>query len=137
MKNYFKKILTVCLIASLSVAAFGCSSKNNSSEAELPRETISLDQTKVPLTFEHETGAGIDVTEGGEKAEDTNTDASSAESAAVGEETKPKAETSVFAVPVTEIVKVTEAGGGDAAGIHGLYKAPGAFGRKTENRRGA
>ncbi len=114
MKHNFKKILTVCLIASLSVAAFGCSKNNNSSEAAPEagaQETISLDQTKVPLTFEHETGAGNDAAEttavpedAAESGEEGEAPATTAPSQA---ETKA-ASTSIAVVPVTEYVKVTD-----------------------------
>ena len=95
--------------------------ENESSSAEkqmLPEETISLDQTKEPLTFEHENGAGVDVTEDGEANENTQA-SSAAESAASGETANTPAETSVFAVPVTEIVKVTEADGQTATDAKG------------------
>ena len=116
MKHNFKKILTVCLIASLAVTAFGCSStsENGNSETVAPQETISLDQTKQSLTFVHDVGtseevteAGGDAAEGAENAEGSEASGGTATTAA-GNNTEKASTTSVTVVPATEYVKVTD-----------------------------
>ena len=60
MKNTMKKALTICLLATMTVMSFGCSSdsadNSNAGDGEpvTKQETISLDQTKQPLTFVHD-----------------------------------------------------------------------------------
>lgn len=114
LKHNFKKILTVCLIASLAVTAFGCSSDSGSSEASAPQETISLDQTKQPLTFVHDIGTDEEVTEANsdnaenaENAEGSEASGGTATTAS-GNNTEKASTTSVAVVPATEYVKVTD-----------------------------
>ena len=138
MKNSIKKSIVACLLASLAVTAFGCSSGTeetaSNAEANLPKETISLDQTKQELTFVHDIG-GDTVVEATEAKEndaqnaETKTDGDSAETDASGSDAandgtsadSSKATTAVTQTPVamTETVAVTDTAGQpvtDAAG---------------------
>ena len=114
----FKKVMMICLIASMAVSAFGCSQNNDSSsadsEADMPMETISLEKTKTPLTFVHETDAGNEeATEGGENAETTAQTATTAPAA------ETEAASAIAVMPVTEVVKVTDAKGQAATDASG------------------
>jgi len=112
MKKNLMKILLICLTASLTVTAFGCSkqesqesSAENNSTAEtgaVPQETISLGQTKQPLTFVHDVDDGVDNTEGNEENQE-NTPATTV-AGGQNEETS----TSVSVVEATEVVAVTD-----------------------------
>ncbi|MBR7084282.1 MAG: hypothetical protein IKI37_03795 [Oscillospiraceae bacterium] len=114
----FKKVLTICLIASMAVTAFGCSQNTETSsadsESDMPMETISLEKTKQPLTFVHDAeAANEEATEGGEAAE------TQAETATTAPAAETEAASAVAIMPVTEIVNVTDAKGQaatDAAG---------------------
>ena len=108
MKNHFKKIILISLLASMTFAAFGCNkpTEENSSSGSsnnLPQETISLNDTKQELTFVHDQGLGEDATEG-------TTDSQKSDSSV--DETKKSDETTASeAIPVTEVVNVTDASG--------------------------
>lgn len=65
MRNTMKRILTICLVASVAAIAFGCSDK----KPEI-KETIALEDTKQELQFYFNSGDVQDSTED-EKAETT------------------------------------------------------------------
>ncbi|MEE5991677.1 MAG: cohesin domain-containing protein [Oscillospiraceae bacterium] len=106
MKKFMKNVLTVCLTASLAVAAVGCSDKNSSdsgsTSSQLPMETVSLDQVKQELTFNYKQGGpSVDATEANEND-------------AVEEET--------IMEEVTEMVAETDAEGQPATNEEGIVK---------------
>lgn len=110
-KNYMKKIALMLVIASLSVTCFGCSDKNNDSSEDTPRETISLDQTKQPLTFVHDVESEADATESKEDAKEEDATTANDSSDADGTAKSSTAATPDKTVPVTEYVEVTDASG--------------------------
>lgn len=121
MKHNLKKILLICLTASLAMTAFGCNKNNpetgetsTSSEAgNMPQETISLGQTKQPLTFVHDVDDGVDNTEGNaEEQEKTAT-------TVAGGENKVETTTNVAVVEATEVVAVTDDKGQTATDAKG------------------
>ncbi len=98
--NTMKKILAICIVASMSVVAFGCSS----GKEETPQETIALEDTKQELQFFYNTGNGPDSTEAvTEKATTTQTTAAAGTDAAQT--------TEIATQVITEYVPVTEADG--------------------------
>ncbi len=121
-KNNLRKMLIICLTASLAVTAFGCSSKSSetgessSSKAENTpqQESISLGQTKQPLTFVHDVDDGVDNTEGNAEAQE-NDAAATTVAAGKNEENA----TSVSVVEATEIVAVTDDKGTPATDAQG------------------
>lgn len=116
----FKKMLTICLIASLAVTAFGCSNGSTSSEssepktggdgnsvadngnensvADAPAETLSPEQVKTPFTFVHVGSEDEEATEVGEEKEEKSTETTADTQAA----------SAIAIVPVTEVVNVTD-----------------------------
>lgn len=111
MKKNLMKILLICLTASMAVSAFGCSKQESSQDSSAensaaetgaaPQETISLGQTKQPLTFVHDIDDGVDNTEGNPEAQE-----GAATTAAGGQ--NEEVSTSVSVVEATEVVAVTD-----------------------------
>ena len=107
MKNTMKKVMTVCLLAALTLSAFGCGKKNTTSE--MPVETISLEQTKQDLTFDFsQKGSSVDATEAQEDVTEGETTAAQAETTAAQQYEE-----------VTQAMNVTDADG------HGVTDAAG------------
>lgn len=104
MKSYMKKMLLVCLAASLAVSVFGCSKKE---EEDMQVETISLEQTKQDLTFSYKQGPGVDATE--------------AEGDAEKQETEGEAADAEFE-EVTDFVEVTDAEGQAVTNAEGVVE---------------
>ncbi|MBD5144294.1 MAG: hypothetical protein K2K06_05955 [Oscillospiraceae bacterium] len=120
-KNYLKKIILTLLIASCSIACFGCNQEkeNNISEEDTPRETMDISEAKLPLTFIHDEdddASNTDATKAQQDAKedatenkddtsntDSNTDNGNAKSSTAAEPEKN--------VAVTEHVEVTDASG--------------------------
>lgn len=113
MKNAMKKALTVCLLAALTLSAFGCSKQENKAD-NLPVETISLEQTKQDLTFEFSKKGSASGFDAVEPTEGTTTDAEGTDTTeAVTAGTDQQFE------EVTQAVNVTDAEG------HGVTDAAG------------
>ncbi len=53
MKTFMKRVIAVCLIASLAGLTFGCSSK---SDTKMPEETMALEDAKQELSFSYNNG---------------------------------------------------------------------------------
>lgn len=116
MKNTMQKALIVCLLAAVSLSAFGCS-KN---EPALPVETISLEQTKQDLTFDFKTGVVNETLlaqDNKEEPKDEDTTESTDKAAATENNSDKTAATTVE--EVTQVVNVTDAEG------HGVTDAAG------------
>ncbi len=60
MKNTMKKIMAICLVASIAAVTFGCSSGKQDS---ITVETITPEDAKQELQFFYESGGGEDATE--------------------------------------------------------------------------
>ncbi len=101
MKNFMKKVIAICLVASVSVAAFGCSSGKD----EPIIETMALEDAKQELEFNYSVGGNvIDATEAPQQ----------------NDATEPAEDATQPAEPATEIVEVTDEAGEtvtDAAGV--------------------
>ena len=92
MRNSMKKMLAICIVASIAAVTFGCSDNKNPI-----KETISLEDTKQELQFFYDTGDAQDSTEA-EKQETTAqaTEAATEIATEIVEVTDPSGE------PVTE-----------------------------------
>ncbi len=101
MKNVMKKVIAICLVASVAVAAFGCSSGKKGPVVE----TMALEDAKQELEFNYSAGGNvIDATEGQQQ----------------NDATEPNQAATQPAEPATEIVEVTDESGEavtDAAGV--------------------
>jgi len=122
MKNTMQKVMLICLMAAVSLSAFGCSGKE---EQPLPVETISLEQTKQKLTFDFKTGVvddpvpEQDVKEENAEDSDSDADADASETSAEKKNTPKISVAETVYEEMTEVVGVTDADGQnvtDAAG---------------------
>ncbi len=110
MNTTMKKVMAVCLLAAISVSAFGCGKKNPKEDMQV--ETISLEQTKQDLTFDYAVkGSRADVTEAKEGNEDAPTDAPS--------DAPTEAATQQDYEEVTQVVNVTDEQGHGVVGNDG------------------
>ena len=107
--KYMKKVIAVCLVAAMGVAAFGCN--RGEKQDDLPRETISPTDPRL-------TSNGLQFTYNIGVEDEDSTEA--AEDATEGKETPGQATEPPIYEEVTEMVPVTDASGQevtDAAGV--------------------
>lgn len=112
MNNVMRKILAICLVASLGVAGFGCSSNTTKDESSTVVGTVSLDDPALKQELEFSfPNSGVDASEKSEDATEAKDDSGSDNSSA--EQTTEL---------VTEYVEVTDASGQKATDASGAVQ---------------
>lgn len=121
-KNFLKKIILTLVIASLSVACFGCDKDNNTDDnsnsvaEDEAQETLSLEDAKWDLTFVNMGDENADSTESKEDANendvtDTNTENTDSSSSDADSAKSSTAVTPDKPVAVTEVIEMTNESG--------------------------
>ncbi len=112
MKNFMKKILVICMIASVSMLTFGCSDKKENNT-----ETLSLEDVNQDLSFQFNVKDKLDATEADDEESKDDPVESQADSAV-----DSAVESGEEATAATEIVEVTDEAGEPVTDAQGVVE---------------